>query len=59
MTFRYPIEIAKDLVSVTHQFSKHAMEIHGIGLVCTFPLNFPVLPFFLLPTRQWELAFGL
>ena len=33
MTFRFPIEIAKDLVSVTGQFSKQSMEIHGIGLV--------------------------
>jgi len=33
MTFRFPIEIAKDLVAVTGQFSKQSMEIHGIGLV--------------------------
>lgn len=33
MTFRFPIEIAKDLVEVTRQFSKQSMEIHGIGLV--------------------------
>ena len=33
MTFRYPIEIAKDLVEVTRQFSKQSMEVHGIGLV--------------------------
>lgn len=33
MTFRYPIEIAKDLVEVTRQFSKQSMEIHGIGLI--------------------------
>ena len=33
MTFRYPIEIAKDLVSVTNRLSQHSMEVHGIGLV--------------------------
>ena len=33
MTFRYPIEIAKDLVAVTSRLSKQAMEVHGIGLV--------------------------
>lgn len=35
MTFRFPIEIAKDLVAVTGQFPKQAMEVHGIGLVST------------------------
>ncbi len=33
MTFRFPIEIARNLVAVTGQFSKQSMEIHGIGLV--------------------------
>ncbi|CAD6574142.1 MAG: hypothetical protein ASARMPREDX12_006401 [Alectoria sarmentosa] len=33
MTFRFPIEIAKDLVEVTRQFSKQSMEVHGIGLI--------------------------
>ena len=33
MTFRYPIEIAKDLVTVTGRLSQHSMEVHGIGLV--------------------------
>lgn len=32
-TFSYPIEIARDLVTVMQQFSKQAMETHGIGLV--------------------------
>ena len=36
MTFHYPIEIAKDLVAVTSQFSKQSMEVHGIGLVSAF-----------------------
>jgi len=38
MTFRFPIEIAKDLVAVTGQFSKQSMEVHGIGLVSSFPV---------------------
>lgn len=33
MTFGYPIEIAKDLVTVIGKFSKHSMEVHGVGLV--------------------------
>lgn len=37
MTFRFPIEIAKDLVAVTEQFSKQSMEVHGIGLVSPPP----------------------
>ncbi len=38
MTFTFPIEIARNLVAVTGQFSKQSMEIHGIGLV-RIPLN--------------------
>lgn len=34
MTFQYPVEISRDLVSMTSQFSHHSMEVHGIGLVC-------------------------
>ncbi|KAL9006110.1 MAG: hypothetical protein Q9188_001130 [Gyalolechia gomerana] len=33
MTFAYPIEIAKDLVAVTSQFSQRSMEVHGVGLI--------------------------
>ncbi|KAL8825088.1 MAG: hypothetical protein Q9170_007933 [Blastenia crenularia] len=33
MTFAYPIEIAKDLVALTGQFSQRSMEVHGIGLI--------------------------
>jgi hypothetical protein len=33
MTFQYPVEIARDLVSMTSQFSQQSMEVHGIGLV--------------------------
>lgn len=40
MTFRFPIEIAKDLVAVTTQFSKQSMEVHGIGLVSVLSDNY-------------------
>ena len=33
MTFQYPVEIARHLVSDTSRLSKQAMEVHGIGLV--------------------------
>jgi len=33
MTFQYPVEIARDLVSMTSQFSHQSMEVHGIGLI--------------------------
>ena len=33
MTFRYPIEIARDLAAVTTRLSLPAMQVHGIGLV--------------------------
>ena len=33
MTFRYPIEIAKDLVADISLLSMQSMEVHGIGLV--------------------------
>ncbi|KAI9707432.1 MAG: hypothetical protein M1836_000393 [Candelina mexicana] len=33
MTFQYPVEIARDLVTVTGPLSKKSMEVHGIGLV--------------------------
>ena len=33
MRFTYPIEIAKDLVHVVSTFSRHALEVHGIGLI--------------------------
>ncbi|KAF2095541.1 hypothetical protein NA57DRAFT_13197, partial [Rhizodiscina lignyota] len=33
LSFRYPIEISRDLVELSNEFSQHAMEIHGIGLI--------------------------
>jgi hypothetical protein len=35
MTFQYPVDISRDLVSMTSQFSQQSMEVHGIGLVCS------------------------
>ncbi len=35
MTFKYPIEIARDLVSMTNQMTHRSMEVHGVGLVST------------------------
>lgn len=37
MTFQYPIDIARDLISMTSQFSSQSMEVHGIGLVSYQP----------------------
>jgi hypothetical protein len=39
LSFRYPIEISRDLVEMSTEFSQHAMEVHGIGLVSS--LQFP------------------
>jgi len=33
MTFQYPVDISRDLVSMTSQFSQQSMEVHGIGLI--------------------------
>lgn len=33
MSFKYPIEISRDLVASASQFSQQAMEVHGVGLV--------------------------
>jgi len=37
MTFKYPIEISKNLLAMTQQFSQQAMEVLGLGLVSTIP----------------------
>ena len=36
MTFKYPIDITRDLVAMTSRMSRQAMEVHGIGLVPLF-----------------------
>ncbi|KAK5132996.1 hypothetical protein LTR08_008283 [Meristemomyces frigidus] len=33
MSFKFPIEISRDLVASVGQFSQAAMEVHGIGLI--------------------------
>ncbi|KAF2271202.1 hypothetical protein CC78DRAFT_14020 [Lojkania enalia] len=33
MTFKYPVEITRDLLSMIHQFSHQAVEVHGVGLI--------------------------
>jgi hypothetical protein len=33
ITFKYPIQISRDLLTMTQQFSQPAMEVHGAGLV--------------------------
>lgn len=33
MTFQFPIDVSRDLLSATNQYSQQSMEIHGIGLV--------------------------
>lgn len=42
MTFKYPIEIAKDLIRDIQSMSLQSMEVHGIGLVCM-----------ICPCRRW------
>jgi hypothetical protein len=47
LTFKYPIDIARDLLTISHQFSQQAMEVHGVGLVSTYCFRYssPVLKF--------------
>ncbi|KAL6152352.1 hypothetical protein ACJQWK_04874 [Exserohilum turcicum] len=33
LTFKYPIEIARDLLTISHQFSQQSIEVHGVGLI--------------------------
>jgi hypothetical protein len=33
MSFKYPIDVSRDLVTATSGFSQAAMEVHGIGLI--------------------------
>lgn len=33
MSFRFPIEVSRDLVVAASSFSQHSMEVHGIGLI--------------------------
>lgn len=53
MTFKFPIQISRDLLTMTHQFSQPAMEVHGVGLVSTTTDSISTLDFipFLLRTQ--------
>jgi hypothetical protein len=49
LTFKYPIEIARSLLTISHQFPQQALDAHGAGLVsrlgfsyASFVLNFRV-----------------
>lgn len=33
MSFQFPIEVSRDLLAATTQYSQQSMEVHGIGLV--------------------------
>jgi hypothetical protein len=44
LTFKYPIEIARDLLTISHQFSQQAMEMQGVGLVSIFPIFPSIFP---------------
>ncbi len=35
LTFKYPVDIAGDLLMISDQFSQQVMEVHGTGLVST------------------------
>jgi hypothetical protein len=36
MSFHYPVAIARDVVSVSHNLHREAFEPHGPGIVCIF-----------------------
>lgn len=38
MSFKYPIEIAKELINDISSLSLQSMEVHGVGLVSTFEM---------------------
>ncbi|MCJ1391205.1 hypothetical protein MMC18_004067 [Xylographa bjoerkii] len=33
MSFTYPINVSKEIVAITSRLSRHAIEVHGIGLI--------------------------
>ncbi|CAK4031623.1 sucrose utilization SUC1 [Lecanosticta acicola] len=60
MSFRFPIELSRDLVRSASQFSQAAMEVHGIGLIeklfdvaCTLTDVMSVIP-----GEQYTFEFG-
>jgi len=52
MTFQYPVEISRDLITMTSGFSHQSMEVHGVGLVRPFP---PTPPSPLTPSQVEKL----
>lgn len=34
LSYRYPVEISRELIQQAPRFTQSAMEVHGIGLVC-------------------------
>ena len=36
LTFTYPIEVSREVIATSKQFSQQAMEVHGIGFVSSF-----------------------
>lgn len=59
MTFQYPVEIARDLISMTSQFSQQSMEVHGIGLVCCHSRNVEHLTDILQIEKLFDVACSL
>ncbi|KAF7195481.1 putative sucrose utilization protein SUC1, partial [Pseudocercospora fuligena] len=60
MSFKYPIEISRDLVHSASQFSQQSMEVHGVGLIeklfdvaCTLTDVMSVIP-----QDQYTFEFG-
>jgi hypothetical protein len=52
ITFKYPIQISRDLLTMTQQFSQPAMEVHGVGLVSsTAHSSQPSIPFHMQNVR--------
>ena len=56
MNFQFPIKISKDLLTMTHQFSQPAMEVHGAGLVSSFHTSCipPSARLDPIPFRSWN-----
>lgn len=60
MSFKFPIEVSRDLVQSASQFSQQAMEVHGVGLIeklfdvaCTLTDVMSVIPH-----EQYTFEFG-
>lgn len=63
LSFRYPIDVSRDLVELSSEFSQHAMEIHGIGLIeklfdvaCTLTDVMAYAPHTLAQQNNYELG---